>query len=87
MGEVAAIAAGARGWGQPLQKYSQKKMERVIVADILDELGTSPADSIGGRYIHCDVVNEADAESAVNHRPKRRVNHMHVKLCSHHGRK
>ncbi|KAJ6431608.1 hypothetical protein OIU84_018983 [Salix udensis] len=40
MGEVAAIAAGARGSGQPLKKYSQKKMERVIVAEILDELGS-----------------------------------------------
>jgi NAD(P)-dependent dehydrogenase (short-subunit alcohol dehydrogenase family) len=66
MGKVAVITGGARGIGAATAKVFAENGASVIIADILDDLGTSLADSIGGRYIHCDVVNEADVESAVN---------------------
>ncbi|CAK7326886.1 unnamed protein product [Dovyalis caffra] len=66
MGKVAVITGGARGIGAATAKVFAENGASVIIADILDDLGTSLADSIGGRYIHCDVVNEGDVESAVN---------------------
>ncbi|MED6134917.1 hypothetical protein PIB30_041401 [Stylosanthes scabra] len=38
----------------------------VVIADVLDDLATSLAESIGGRFIHCDVSKEQDVESAIN---------------------
>ncbi|KAJ6903299.1 hypothetical protein NC651_020720 [Populus alba x Populus x berolinensis] len=66
MGKVAVITGGARGIGAATARVFAENGASVIIADILDDLGTSLADSIGGRYIHCDVVNEADVESAIN---------------------
>ncbi|CAH9074758.1 unnamed protein product [Cuscuta europaea] len=64
-GKVAVITGGARGIGAKTAKLLAKNGVNVIIADILDELGSPLAESIGGRYIHCDVSNEADVESAV----------------------
>ncbi|KAK2978684.1 hypothetical protein RJ640_009895 [Escallonia rubra] len=63
--KVAVITGGARGIGAATAKLFAENGAHVVVADILDELGKSLADSIGGQYIHCDVANEADVESAV----------------------
>lgn len=38
-----------------------------MIADVLDDLGTTLADSIHGRYVHCDVSKESDVESAVQY--------------------
>ncbi|CAH9074048.1 unnamed protein product [Cuscuta epithymum] len=65
-GKVAIITGGARGIGAKTAKLLAKNGVDVVIADILDELGSPLAESIGGRYIHCDVSNEADVESAVN---------------------
>ncbi|KAM0964335.1 hypothetical protein ACFX2C_020395 [Malus domestica] len=63
--KVAVVTGGARGIGAATAKLFAQHGAHVIVADILDELGATLADSIGGRYIHCDVSKEADVESAV----------------------
>ncbi|KAK3023703.1 hypothetical protein RJ639_044004 [Escallonia herrerae] len=63
--KVAVITGGARGIGAATAKLFAENGAHVVVADVLDELGKSLADSIGGQYIHCDVANEADVESAV----------------------
>jgi len=64
-GKVAIITGGARGIGAATAKLFALNGAHIIVADILDDLGTSLANSIGGRYIHCDVSKEAHVESAV----------------------
>ena len=64
-GKVAIITGGARGIGAAAVKLFALNGAHVIVADVLDELGINLANSIGGRYIHCDVSKEADMQSAV----------------------
>ncbi|XP_038701834.1 short-chain dehydrogenase reductase ATA1-like [Tripterygium wilfordii] len=64
-GKVAVITGGARGIGAATAKPFAQNGAHVVIADILDDLGVNLAESIRGRYIHCDVMNEADVESAV----------------------
>ncbi|GLU10629.1 hypothetical protein SLE2022_274190 [Rubroshorea leprosula] len=63
--KVAVITGGARGIGAATAKVFAGDGAHVVIADILDDLGTELANSIGGLYIHCDVAKEADVESAV----------------------
>lgn len=65
-GKVAVITGGARGLGAATAKLFAENGAHVIIADILDDLGSELADSIGGQYIHCNVARESDVESAVN---------------------
>ncbi|KAK6140470.1 hypothetical protein DH2020_025783 [Rehmannia glutinosa] len=64
-GKVAVITGGARGIGAATAKAFAENGAHVIIADILDEPGTKLADSICGRYTHCDVSNESDVERAI----------------------
>ncbi|KAF2316646.1 hypothetical protein GH714_041987 [Hevea brasiliensis] len=60
------ITGGARGIGVATAKLFAENGANDVTADILDNMGSSLAESIVGRYIRCDVANEADAESAIN---------------------
>lgn len=64
-GRVAVITGGATGTGAATAKLFAENGAHVVVADVLDEQGTSLAESIQGLYIHCNVSNELDVESAV----------------------
>ncbi|XP_047309324.1 short-chain dehydrogenase reductase ATA1 [Impatiens glandulifera] len=64
-GKVAVITGGARGIGAATAKLFYQHGAHVVIADILDELGSALADSIEGYYLHCDVSNESDVESVV----------------------
>ncbi|XP_065856822.1 short-chain dehydrogenase reductase ATA1 [Euphorbia lathyris] len=65
-GKVAVITGGARGIGAAAAKIYAENGAYVVIADILDNEGHTLANSIGGKYIHCDVSNESDVESAIN---------------------
>ncbi|XP_050231364.1 short-chain dehydrogenase reductase ATA1 [Mercurialis annua] len=65
-GKVAVITGGARGIGAATAKLFAQNGANVVIADILDDLGHTLADSIGGKYIHCDVANESDVKSTVD---------------------
>lgn len=60
------ITGGARGIGAATATLFAQNGAHVIIADVLDDLGTTLAESIGGRYIHCDVSKEAEVESAID---------------------
>lgn len=64
-GKVAVITGGARGIGAATARVFAENGAHVVIADILDEVGASLADSIEGRYVHCDVSKEEEVESAV----------------------
>jgi 3alpha(or 20beta)-hydroxysteroid dehydrogenase len=64
-GKVALITGSARGVGAAMAKRFADEGARVMVTDILDELGTQTAESItasGGQaiYQHLDVTDEDD---------------------------
>uniref|UniRef100_M0ZJW8 Short chain alcohol dehydrogenase n=1 Tax=Solanum tuberosum TaxID=4113 RepID=M0ZJW8_SOLTU len=64
-GKVAVITGGARGIGAATARVFAENGAHVVIADILNEVGTSLAESIGGRYVRCDVSKEEEVESAV----------------------
>ncbi|KAI4340506.1 hypothetical protein MLD38_025335 [Melastoma candidum] len=65
LGQVAIVTGGARGIGAATARLFAENGAHVVVADILDDLGTSLAESIGGLFVHCDVAKEADVKSAI----------------------
>lgn len=59
------ITGSARGIGAATAKAFAENGAHVVIADILDQLGAALADSIQGRYVHCDVAIEQDIERAI----------------------
>jgi 3alpha(or 20beta)-hydroxysteroid dehydrogenase len=66
-GKVALVTGGARGSGAAIATRFVNEGACVVVADVLDERGKETVDALGdrGRYVHCDVTDEADWEAAV----------------------
>ncbi|GAB4837706.1 hypothetical protein Ancab_002559 [Ancistrocladus abbreviatus] len=68
-GKVALITSGARGIGEHTARLFAQHGAKVVIVDILDELGQSVCNDIGPNtalYIHCDVTKESDVENVVN---------------------
>ncbi|KAL8264177.1 hypothetical protein R6Q59_022307 [Mikania micrantha] len=65
LNKVAVVTGGAKGIGGATAKLMAENGAHVVIADILDEQGTSLAKSINGRFIHCDVSIESDVEAAI----------------------
>ena len=69
-GKVALISGGARGQGAVEARIFAKEGAKVVIGDILDDLGRQVEAEIaeaGGdiTYVHLDVTSEADWEDAV----------------------
>ncbi len=59
------VTGGASGLGEGTARMLAEHGGKVVVADVQDGPGAAVADSIGGRFVHCDVSQETDAKSVV----------------------
>lgn len=65
--KVVLITGGARGLGAAFARHVVAGGGRVVIGDVLDDDGTRLAAELGGsgRYVHLDVTDAADWETAV----------------------
>jgi 3alpha(or 20beta)-hydroxysteroid dehydrogenase len=63
-GKVAVVTGAARGSGEAIARRFVSEGARVVVADVLDELGKQTVEGLGegALYHHCDVSEERDWE-------------------------
>jgi len=62
-GKVALITGAARGQGEAEARLFAGEGARVILTDVLDDIGTAVAADIGGTYQHLDVRDESAWQS------------------------
>jgi 3alpha(or 20beta)-hydroxysteroid dehydrogenase len=67
-GKVAIITGAARGQGAAAARLFVAEGAKVLIGDVLDDLGTALADELGDAaiYRHLDVSNEDDWQGAVD---------------------
>ncbi|MGW7467179.1 SDR family NAD(P)-dependent oxidoreductase [Streptomyces xantholiticus] len=64
-GRVVLVTGAARGQGEQEVRLFAAEGAKVVLADVLDELGEPLAKEVGGLYVHLDVGQEADWRAAV----------------------
>ena len=62
---IAIITGAARGIGLACAERFAAEGAQVVIADVLDEIGTAEAKRLGATYLHCDVSRSAEVNAAV----------------------
>ena len=62
---VLLVTGGASGLGEGTARMLASHGAEVVIADVQDAAGQALADELGGRFVHCDVTSETDAQAAV----------------------
>ncbi len=69
-GKVALITGGARGIGRSIVERLLDSGCKIMIADVLDEVGNQTAQELSARgevaYVHCDVTAVADAQNSID---------------------
>jgi len=67
-GKVAIVTGAARGMGEATARLLVEQGAKVVLADILDEVGQKVADELGeaATYVHLDVTDKAQWQAAVD---------------------
>jgi glucose 1-dehydrogenase len=63
--KVAIITGAARGIGLACAERFVAEGARVIMTDIMDEIGAAEAKRLGATFMHCDVSNSSEVKNAV----------------------
>ncbi|MBQ1094258.1 SDR family NAD(P)-dependent oxidoreductase [Streptomyces sp. B93] len=64
-GRVVIVTGAARGQGEQEARLFRAEGARVVVTDVLDDLGEALAKEIGAVYVHLDVAQEDDWRAVV----------------------
>ncbi|MEP7140568.1 MAG: 3-hydroxyacyl-CoA dehydrogenase [Caldimonas sp.] len=64
-GKVFIVTGGASGLGEGTARMLAREGASVVVADLQEERGAAVAAEIGGRFVRCDVSQEADGKRVV----------------------
>ena len=64
-GKTFIVTGGASGLGEGTVRMLAANGAQVVVADLQADRGEQVAASIGGRFVKCDVSQEADGQAAV----------------------
>ena len=62
---IAIITGAARGIGLACAERFVAEGAHVMIADVLDEVGTAEARRLGAAYLHCDVSKSSDVNATV----------------------
>jgi glucose 1-dehydrogenase len=62
---IAIITGAARGIGLSCAERFVAEGARVVIADVLDDVGKAEAKRLGATYLHCDVSNSSDVQNTV----------------------
>ncbi|HEX7107656.1 MAG TPA: SDR family oxidoreductase [Aestuariivirga sp.] len=62
---TAIITGAARGIGLSCAERFKAEGANVVIADVLDDIGTAEANRLGATYKHCDVSESSDVKAAV----------------------
>jgi NAD(P)-dependent dehydrogenase (short-subunit alcohol dehydrogenase family) len=62
---VFLVTGGASGLGAATAQMAAANGAKVVIADLQADLGEKLAKEIGGKYVKCDVTQEADGKAAV----------------------
>ena len=62
---IAIITGAARGIGLACAERFVAEGAKVIIADVLDEIGKAEAKRLGATYMHCDVSKSSDVNATV----------------------
>ena len=63
--KVFIVTGGASGLGEGTARMLAAHGATVVVADLQEQAGQAVAEAIGGRFIRCDVSQEADGQAVV----------------------
>jgi NAD(P)-dependent dehydrogenase (short-subunit alcohol dehydrogenase family) len=64
-GKVFIVTGAASGLGEGTARMLAGQGGKVVVADVQQERGQALAAEIGGRFVRCDVTQEADGQATV----------------------
>ena len=64
-GKVFIVTGGASGLGEGAARMLAEHGGKVVIADLQAERGEAVAKEIGGRFVRCDVSQEADGQRVV----------------------